>query len=193
MISYKGLQVTASRVVGPFRYHPSHDHGQQLGGLLPQPVQRPIPHCCYRGGTKHKDAIAITGLLVDGGAGTETQGPSRGCLHHATVRTLVRCVRKAPRSPKAAVKVAADDLVDTYVQLWQLYARASFFLMMDGNVHFDYYLGLCHGDCTCLHCCQPRHDFLIQSLVEEASLFACNPPIPTHDSGSCVPHMTGEF
>ena len=81
--------------------------------------------------------------------------------------------------------------------------------MGDGNVHFDCYLGLCHGDCTCLHCCQPRHDFLIQSFVEEASLFACNPPVPTHDSGSCIdlilaprdvdlqveasPHMIGEF
>eukprot|EP00959_Pyramimonas_sp_CCMP1952_P084825 1773899-Pyramimonas_sp.AAC.1 len=40
--------------------------------------------------------------------------------------------------------------------------------------------------CSCCHCRQSQDDRTIEAMPSAAGLFACNPLVPTRDSGTCI-------
>ena len=55
----------------------------------------------------------------------------------------------------------------------------------DANIHLSDIL-MHQPGCSCCHCRQSQEDRTIEAMLSAAGLFACNPPVLTHDSGTCI-------
>ncbi|CAK0891154.1 unnamed protein product [Prorocentrum cordatum] len=92
----------------------------------------------------------------------------------------------------AAVYPAPGGDVETWsailgelTRLRSRFPHASFLVAGDANIHLSYVLSHRPGR-GCCHCHQSPEDRDIEAMLCAASLIACNPPAPTHDSGTCI-------
>ena len=60
------------------------------------------------------------------------------------------------------------------------------FIVGDANLHLSYLVQHEGRRCSCLHCAQKRNDAKIEADLQQADVFAFNPPVPTHSSGSII-------
>ncbi|CAK0852658.1 unnamed protein product, partial [Prorocentrum cordatum] len=92
----------------------------------------------------------------------------------------------------AAVYPAPGGDVETWsailgelTRLRSRFPHASFLVAGDANIHLSHVLSHRPG-CGCCHCHQSPEDRDIEAMLCAASLIACNPPVPAHDSGTCI-------
>ena len=69
--------------------------------------------------------------------------------------------------------------------LGRRYPLAQLLLAGDDNIHLSYIFQH-HTQCVCLHCKQSQTDRQIEDELQSVEILACNPPVPTHVSGTCI-------
>ena len=83
-----------------------------------------------------------------------------------------------------------ESILHNLTKFNKQYPHDDIYLLGDGNTHLSY-LVLHHDDCQCLHCAQNSADKRIEQILQQHSVFAYNPLIPTHDSDTTIDLILG--